>query len=78
MGANDKGDADPDPIAARVQNVQDENVRVANNTMPGRRAALPPGAASRLRIQPQADENRDQPLAPDGARRGPDKPAGTG
>jgi hypothetical protein len=74
MGANDKADTEPDPTAARIQGVLDENRHVANRTMPGGRAALRPGPVRPKLTTPQADENRDQPVAADGSLRPPDKP----
>jgi hypothetical protein len=74
MGANDKADTEPGRTARRIQGVEDENVRTAAGAMPGQRADLPkdtlPGHPSR----PQADENRDQPVAPDGKLTVPSKP----
>ena len=66
MSANDD--------AKRVQGVQDENVRVADRTMPGGRAALPPGSLQRRPVENQSDENRDQPLTKEGEPRAPDPP----
>ena len=60
--------------AAKIHEVQDENRGVANQDMPGKRAALPPGALSKPKSEPQADENRDQPVAPDGGLTTPSKP----
>ncbi len=74
MGANDKADAEPGPTAGRIQGVEDENVRVANQDMPGQRAALAKGTLPRLSPRPQSDENRDQPVGPDGKLTVPSKP----
>lgn len=64
----------PAEDAAKIHEVQDENRDVANRDMPGKRAALPPGSLSRIKSEPQADENRDQPVAPDGGLTTPSEP----
>lgn len=74
MGANDKADTEPGPTAGRVQGIEDENVRVANRTMPGQRADLPKGTLPGAPPDPQSDENRDQPVGPDGRLTTPAKP----
>ncbi len=74
MGANDKADTGPAPNAARIQGVEDENVRDANRTMPGQRAGLPKDTLPGHPSQPQSDENRDQPVGPDGKLIAPSKP----
>lgn len=74
MVANDKAETEPGTDAARVQGVEDENIRVANSDMPGRRADLPPETLPVLSPQPQSDENRDQPIGPDGKPTVPSKP----
>lgn len=63
MSANDK----PTTAASRTQGVRDENVRVANRTMPGNRAELPKGVLRDGPAENQADQNRDQPARPDGS-----------
>jgi hypothetical protein len=74
MGANDKADTEPGADAARIQGVEDENIRVANRDMPGRRADLPPDTLPKLPPDPQSDENREQPIGPDGKPTVPSKP----
>ena len=74
MDAKDKADTEPGTDAARVQGVEDENIRVANRDMPGCRADLPPDALPKLPPGPQSDENRDQPIGPDGKLTLPSKP----
>jgi len=51
---------------SRVQGVEDENLRIANRDMPGNRAELPKGVLRDGPAANQADEQRDQPLGPDG------------
>ena len=65
-----------DEAAKKVQAVKDEITREADRTMPGQRAALPPGSLQRRPVDNQSDEHRDQPRAPDGALRKPDTPPG--
>jgi hypothetical protein len=74
MTTTPKDEARTDPPDAKVQAVDDENRRIADRTMPGRRAALPPGALLPRPPEPQGDENRDGPLDRDGRPRAPDKP----
>jgi hypothetical protein len=69
--SNDAADA-----ARKVQAVEDEIIREADRTMPGERAALPPGSLQRRPVDNQSDEHRDQPRSPDGALRKPDTPPG--
>ncbi len=70
MSTNDK----PDTAASRAQRVVDENVRVANAEMPGQRANLPAGTLTDGPTENQADENRDQPVGPEGKLTTPAKP----
>ncbi len=65
-----------DDATRKQQAVRDETTRIADRTMPGERAALPPGSLQRRPVENQSDEHRDQPLAPDGRRRSPDPPPG--
>ena len=65
---------DKDDAAKKVHGVKDEIVRVADRTMPGERAALPPGSLQRRPVDNQSDEHRDQPRTPDGQLREPDAP----
>ena len=74
MIASDKPEDSRAADKAKVQEVQDENREEANRDMPGRRAALPPGTLRRSPREPQGDENRDQPVAPDGTLTVPSKP----
>jgi hypothetical protein len=74
MGANDKADTETGTEAARVQGIEDENIRVANRDMPGQRADLPADTLPKPRPEPQSDENRDQPIGPDGKPTVPSKP----
>jgi len=74
MGANDKADTEPGPTAGRIQGVEDENVREANRAMPGQRADLPKDTLPGHSSLPQSDENRDQPIGPDGKPTVPSKP----
>lgn len=61
------------PTAA--QEVEDENIRVANRDMPGQRADLAKGTLPKPSPNlPQSDENRDQPIGPDGKLTVPSKP----
>jgi hypothetical protein len=69
----DKAAAD----AAKVRAVDDENRDEMNRDMPGRRAARPEGAIPPPRTVPQSDENRDQPVAPDGSLTLPAPPPAT-
>ena len=62
MSENEKAN----PVASRVHSVEDENLRIANETMPGNRAELPKGVLRDGPVRNQADQNRDQPLGPDG------------
>jgi hypothetical protein len=70
-------DGGPKADGTKVRAVQDENRDEANRTMPGRRAGLPPGSLRRAPHEPQADENRDQPAAPDGTLTVPTEPPRT-
>ncbi len=63
--------------AAKVRAVDDENRNVMNRDMPGRRAARPDGTIPPSQTSPQADENRDQPVAPDGRLTRPAPPPAT-
>ena len=74
MNTKSESATGPAEAAAKVHEVQDENRDVANRDMPGKRAALPPGSLPRPKLEPQADENRDQPVAPDGSLTTPSKP----
>jgi hypothetical protein len=74
MNASEKPDSISAEDAAKITGVQDENRDEANRTMPGRRAALPPGSLRREPPSPQSDENRDQPVAHDGGLTTPSKP----
>jgi hypothetical protein len=74
MGANDKADTEPGSVVARIQGIEDENIRIANSDMPGRRADLPPDTLPKLPPDPQSDENREQPIGPDGKPTVPSRP----
>jgi hypothetical protein len=74
MKPKDKADTERHAIATRIQGIEDENIRVANRAMPGQRAALPEGTLTGLSSLPQSDENRDQPIGPDGKPTVPSKP----
>jgi hypothetical protein len=75
--ASTPSDDEPKDDAAKTRAVDDENRDEANRTMPGRRAALPAGTLRRTPQEPQGDENRDQPVAPDGSLTVPSKPPQT-
>jgi hypothetical protein len=81
MIESDSGDADPAGDAAgdaaKIHGLQDEIRDEANRAMPGRRAAFPAGTLVKPPFErPQGDENRDQPIKPDGDLRAPSKPPG--
>ena len=51
---------------AKVDALDDENRRITSKRMEGRRAALPEGTFREPVTGPQSDQNRDQPVGPDG------------
>ena len=70
-------DSTPAPGAAKAHAVEDANRDAADRAMPGGREALPPGTLGTPAQQPQGDENRDQPVGPDGKLTVPSKPPQT-